>query len=192
VVTASASAALQSAVFYAGLYLIALGGALQPVMASFGADQFGDDESERGRKSSFFNWFYFSINVGCLIGGTVLVWVQTTHGWRLGYGIPALLSVLAVALFLAGTREYRRHQPPGGSPLTRIAQVVVAAARKGDVEVPDDVALLHECDRDDGMSAIQGSRRLPHTDQFRSVSKRSVLNSHCRQGMHVAPMASLA
>ncbi|XP_051221895.2 protein NRT1/ PTR FAMILY 8.2-like [Lolium perenne] len=187
VVMASASAALQSAVFYAGLYLVALGGALQPVMASFGADQFGDDESERGRKSSFFNWFYFSINVGCLIGGTVLVWVQTTHGWRLGYGIPALLSVLAVALFLAGTREYRRHQPPGGSPLTRIAQVVVAAARKGDVEVPDDVALLHECDRDDGMSAIQGSRRLPHTDQFRFLDKAAVETAGDKAGRQTSP-----
>jgi peptide/histidine transporter 3/4 len=168
-VTASASAALQSAVFYAGLYLVALGGALSPVMVSFGADQFGDDESERGQQSSFFNWFYFSMNVGSLVGGTVLVWVQTAHGWRLGYGIPALLSVLAVALFMAGTSAYRRNQPPGGFPATRIAQVVVAAVRKWDVEAPDDAALLHECASDDGVSTIQGSRRLVHTDQFRSA-----------------------
>ncbi|CAM0884184.1 unnamed protein product [Alopecurus aequalis] len=174
VVTASASAALQSAVFYAGLYVVALGGALSPVMASFGADQFGDDESERGRQSSFFNWFYFSINMGSLFGGTVLVWVQTTHGWRLGYGITALLAVLAVVLFFAGTAAYRRHQPPGGSPLTRIAQVVVAAARKCDVVAPDDSALLHECEGDDGMSAIQGSRRLAHTDQFSFLDKAAV------------------
>ena len=171
VVAASASAALETAVFYAGLYLVALGGALQPVLSSFGADQFDaeSDEEERRRQSSFFNWFYLSIVVGSLVGGTVLVWVQSAHGWRLGYGIPALLSVLAVALFLAGTGAYRRHQPPGGSPLTRIAQVVVAAARKCDVEIPTDATLLHECDGDDGMSVIQGSRRLAHTDEFRSV-----------------------
>ncbi|KAM0926077.1 hypothetical protein ACQ4PT_003903 [Festuca glaucescens] len=174
VVTVSSSAALQSAVFYAGLYLVALGGALSPIMASFGADQFGDDESERGRQSSFFNWFYFSVNVGSLVGGTVLVWVQTAHGWLLGYGIPALLSVLAVALFSAGTGSYRRHQPPAGSPLTRIAQVVVAAVRKCDVEAPDDAVLLYECDGDDGMSAIKGSRRLAHTDQFRFLDKAAV------------------
>uniref|UniRef100_A0A453G3D3 Peptide transporter PTR2 n=2 Tax=Aegilops tauschii subsp. strangulata TaxID=200361 RepID=A0A453G3D3_AEGTS len=174
VVTASASAALESAMlFYAGLYLVALGGALQPVLSSFGADQFDveADEEERGRQSSFFNWFYLSINVGSLVGGTVLVWVQSAHGWRLGYGIPALLSVVAVALFLAGTGTYRRHQPPGGSPLTRIAQVVVAAARKCDVEPPADATLLHELDGEDGMSAILGSRRLAHTDQFRSVAQ---------------------
>jgi peptide/histidine transporter 3/4 len=192
VVTASASAALQSAVFYAGLYLVALGGAVSPVMASFGADQFGDDESERARQSSFFNWFYFSINVGSLVGGTVLVWVQTAHGWPLGYGIPALLSVLAVVLFSAGTGAYRTHQPPAGSPLTRIAQVVVAAVRKWDVEAPDDVALLHEYDGEDGMSAILGSRRLAHTDQFRSAPvlasvARDFIIAHERSSSHAPP-----
>ena len=79
--------------------------------------------------------------------------------------------MVAVALFLAGTGTYRRHQPPGGSPLTRIAQVVVAAARKCDVVAPADAALLHELDGEDGMSAILGSRRLAHTDQFRSVAQ---------------------
>jgi peptide/histidine transporter 3/4 len=169
VLAVSAAAALHAAVFYAGLYLLSLGGALQPVLSSFGADQFDESgEAESGGQSSFFNWFYLSINVGALLGGTVLVWVQSSVSWGLGYGIPALFSVLAVAAFLAGTATYRRHQPPGGSPLTRVAQVVVAAVRKCGVDVPADASMLHECEAgDDGMSVIQGSRRLAHTDQFR-------------------------
>ncbi|PWZ11702.1 hypothetical protein Zm00014a_040576 [Zea mays] len=178
VLAVSAAAAAQgSAGFYAGLYLLALGSALQPVLSSFGADQFDfdddddDHDDERGRRqSSFFNWFYLSINVGSLVGGTVLVWVQSSVGWGLGYAIPVLFSVLAVAAFLAGTATYRRHQPPAGSPFTRVAQVVVAAVRKCGVEVPEDASALHECEDADGMSAIQGSRRLAHTDQFRSVA----------------------
>jgi len=174
VLTVSAAVALESAAFYAGLYLLALGGALQPVLTSFGADQFDEsDEEERGWQSSFFNWFYLSINVGSLVGGTVLVWVQSSVSWELGYGIPALFSVLAVAVFLGGTTAYRRHQPPAGSPLTRVAQVVVAAVRKCGVQVPEDASTLHECEDVDGMSAIQGSRRLAHTDQFRSVASHS-------------------
>ena len=158
-----------AAAFYAGLYLVALGSGLLVVMAPFGAGQFDEaDEGERRRQSSFFNWFYLSLNFGSLVGGTVLVWVQTSVGWGIGYGVPAIFSALSVAVFLAGTAAYRRCQPPGGSPLTRIAQVVVAAARKHDVEVPADASLLHECcDAVDGMSAIQGSRRLVHTGQFR-------------------------
>ncbi|KAF8664910.1 hypothetical protein HU200_054227 [Digitaria exilis] len=166
----AATPAPSAALFYAGLYLQALGGslALQPVVTSFGADQF-DDSGEEGcrRQSSFFNWFYQSLNVGSLVGGTVLVWVQSNVSWGLGYGIPALCSVLAVAVFLAGTGAYQRQQPPAGSPITRVAQVVVAAARKWRVEVPEDPSELHECEGDDGMSVIQGSRRLAHTDQFR-------------------------
>ncbi|KAK3166255.1 hypothetical protein QOZ80_1AG0043410 [Eleusine coracana subsp. coracana] len=169
--TAAASALVHAAApFYAGLYLLSLGGALQPVLSSFGADQFGNE----GEQSSFFNWFYLSINVGALVGGTVLVWVQSSVGWGVGFGIPAAFSVLAVAAFFAGTAAYRRHQPPGGSPLTRVAQVVVAAVRKCGVEVPDDAAALHECEDEDGMSAIQGSRRLAHTDQFRFLDKAAV------------------
>ncbi|CAL4953177.1 unnamed protein product [Urochloa decumbens] len=177
VLTASAAvAAVESAgAFYAGLYLLALGGALQPVLISFGANQFDEsDEAGRARQSSFFNWFYLSINVGSLIGGTVLVWVQSSVSWGLGYGIPALLSLVAVAVFLAGTAAYQRHQPPGGSPITRVAQVVVAAITKWRVVAPEDAAELHECEADDGMSAIQGSRRLAHTDQFRFLDKAAV------------------
>ncbi|KAF8755802.1 hypothetical protein HU200_011274 [Digitaria exilis] len=171
----AAAAAPSAALFYTGLYILALGGALQPVVTSFGADQFDDsDEEGRRRQSSFFNWFYQSLNVGSLVGGTVLVWVQTNVSWGLGYGIPAMCSVLAVAVFLAGTTAYRRHQPPAGSPITRVAQVVVAAARKWRVEAPDDASELHECEGDDGMSAIQGSRRLAHTDQFRFLDKAAV------------------
>jgi len=160
---------------FLGLYLVAFGsGGVRAALLPFGAEQFDDDNAvDRERKMSFFSWFYISINVGCLFGGTVLVWVQSSVSWELGYGIPALFSVLAVAVFLAGTTAYRRHQPPAGSPLTRVAQVVVAAVRKCGVQVPEDASTLHECEDVDGMSAIQGSRRLAHTDQFRSVASHS-------------------
>ncbi|KAG8054311.1 hypothetical protein GUJ93_ZPchr0001g31093 [Zizania palustris] len=183
VLTASASVVkLQSAVLYAGLYLVALAGVLEPIMAPFGADQFDEsDEEERDRQSSFFNWFYFSIDVGSLLGGTVLVWVQSNVGPGLGYGIPALFSVVSVLVFLAGSATYRRDQPPG-SPLTRIAQVVVAAVRKFDVETPSDLSLLHECDAVDGMSVIQGSRRLAHTGQFRLLDKAAVETASDKAG----------
>lgn len=74
---------LQIAVFFVGLYLIALGtGGIKPCVSSFGADQFDDsDEAEKKKKSSFFNWFYFSINIGALVAASCLVWIQTNVGW---------------------------------------------------------------------------------------------------------------
>ncbi|RZS08780.1 hypothetical protein BHM03_00039798 [Ensete ventricosum] len=156
---------LTASVFTA-LYLIALGtGGIKPCVSSFGADQFDEsDESEKKRKSSFFNWFYFSINIGGLIASSVLVWIQTNVGWGWGFGIPAVVMAIAVVSFFMGTRLYR-HQKPGGSPLTRIAQVMVASLRKAGVKVPADKSLLYEITQKE--SAIQGSRKLDHTDQFK-------------------------
>ncbi|CAN6209071.1 unnamed protein product [Urochloa humidicola] len=126
----------QSAAFFAALYLIALGtGGIKPCVSSFGADQFDEaDPRERRSKGSFFNWFYTAINVGALVASSVLVWVQTNVGWGWGFGIPAGAMAAAVACFLLGSRRYR-HQRPGGSPLTRMLQVAVAAWRKRNVNV---------------------------------------------------------
>ena len=156
----------QSAVCFLALYLIALGtGGINPCVSSYGADQFDDaDEVEKKHKSSFFNWFYFSINVGALIAASVLVWIQDNVGWGWGFGIPAVAMAIAVVSFFSGTRLYR-YQKPGGSPLTRICQVMVASFRKYRVEVPTDKSLLYETP--DAESAIQGSRKLDHTKELR-------------------------
>uniref|UniRef100_A0A8R7QHL1 Peptide transporter PTR1 n=1 Tax=Triticum urartu TaxID=4572 RepID=A0A8R7QHL1_TRIUA len=84
-------AAAQTAAFFTALYLIAVGtGGIKPCVSSFGADQFDDaDPREMRSKSSFFNWFYMSINVGALVASSVLVWVQMNVGWGWGFGIPA-------------------------------------------------------------------------------------------------------
>ncbi|CAI0424307.1 unnamed protein product [Linum tenue] len=127
----------QTAVCFVALYLIALGtGGIKPCVSSFGADQFDEnDESEKKKKSSFFNWFYFSINIGALVASSVLVWIQMNVGWDWGFGIPTVAMAIAIVFFFAGSRMYRV-QKPGGSPLTRIFQVIVASLRKLNIQVP--------------------------------------------------------
>lgn len=156
----------QAAACFVALYLIALGtGGIKPCVSSFGADQFDDtDEAEKKHKSSFFNWFYFSINIGALIAASVLVWIQMNVGWQWGFGIPAVAMAIAVAFFFSGTRLYR-NQRPGGSPVTRVCQVIVASFRKYKTEVPADKSLLYETS--DAESAIKGSRKLEHTKDLR-------------------------
>ncbi|CAN0854704.1 Protein NRT1/ PTR FAMILY 8.2 [Linum grandiflorum] len=163
----------QSAVFFVALYLIALGtGGIKPCVSSYGADQFDDaDTEEKEHKASFFNWFYFSINVGALVASSLLVWVQENVSWGLGFGIPAIAMAIAVASFFSGTRKYR-YQKPGGSPLTRICQVVVASCRKYKVGLPTDKSLLYESA--DSESNITGSRKLDHTKDFSFLDKAAV------------------
>ncbi|KAL2336988.1 hypothetical protein Fmac_011434 [Flemingia macrophylla] len=163
----------QTAACFVALYLIALGtGGIKPCVSAFGADQFDEaDEKEKIRKSSFFNWFYFSINIGALIASSVLVWVQMNVGWGWGFGVPAVAMVIAIIFFFSGSKLYRL-QIPGGSPLTRICQVIVAAFRKISLQVPDDKSLLHETV--DVESVIKGSRKLDHTHHFRCLDKAAV------------------
>ncbi|KAK7860399.1 protein nrt1/ ptr family 8.2 [Quercus suber] len=164
----------QTAVCFLALYLIALGtGGIKPCVSSYGADQFDDsDEDEKKHKSSFFNWFYFSVNVGALIASSLLVWIQDNVGWGWGFGIPAVTMAIAVVSFFSGTRLYR-NQKPGGSALTRMCQVVVASIRKYRVEVPADKSVvLYETA--DAESAIRGSRKLEHTKDFKFFDKAAV------------------
>ncbi|XP_072974777.1 protein NRT1/ PTR FAMILY 8.1-like isoform X1 [Typha angustifolia] len=176
----------QTALVFLALYLIALGtGGIKPCVSSFGADQFDEsDESEKKRKSSFFNWFYLSINIGALVASSILVWIQMNVGWGWGFGIPAVAMAIAVVSFFFGTPLYR-HQKPGGSPLTRILQVVIASFRKSGVKVPGNTSLLYEVTEKE--SAIQGSRKLEHTNELKFFDKAAVITQEENKKSPVNP-----
>ncbi|KAF5750860.1 Peptide transporter 1 isoform 1 [Tripterygium wilfordii] len=164
---------VQSTVLFIALYMIALGtGGIKPCVSSFGADQFDEsDDIEREKKSSFFNWFYLSINIGALIAASVLVWIQMNVGWGWGFGVPTVAMAMAIVFFFLGSGLYR-HQKPGGSPLTRIFQVIVVTFKKLNVKVPADKSLLYETT--DEECNIAGSRKLEHTEELKLFDKAAV------------------
>ena len=89
------------------------------------------------------------------------------HGWAAAFGTLALAMGASNALFFVGTPLYR-HRLPGGSPLTRVAQVLVAAFRKRNAAFDSgDFVGLHEVAG--AKSAIRGSAKIDHTDDFRYV-----------------------
>ncbi|KAK8549828.1 hypothetical protein V6N13_055394 [Hibiscus sabdariffa] len=138
------------AVFFFGLYLIALGaGGIKPCVSSFGADQFDDtDPKERVKK------------------GTMLDGV-------LDLAFQLCLWVLLSEVFFSGTPLYR-FQRPGGSPITRMCQVAVAAFRKRHLKVPEESTLLYETG--DKHSTIEGSRKLEHTDELKCLDKAAIVS----------------
>lgn len=166
----------QIALCFTSLYLVALGtGGIKPCVSAYGADQFDDhDEVEEKQKSSFFNWFYFVINIGALVAHSLLVWIQDNVGWGWGFLVPTIAMAIAVVSFFSGTKLYR-NQIPGGSPLTRLCQVVVATFRKKQIEVPSDSSLLYEAS-DSGFSN-SGIRKIDHTLDFVFFNKAAVVIS---------------
>ncbi|KAL6651313.1 hypothetical protein ACP70R_010238 [Stipagrostis hirtigluma subsp. patula] len=172
---------IQRLVFFAGIYLCAIGtGGAKAAIVSFGAEQFDDDggrnAAERERKASYFSLYYAVGNLGMLTAGTLLVWVEDKVSWGLGYGVCA--SFVAVAVVgLAAAAPVFRIVPPVGSPLTSVCQVLVAFSRKVKVRVPDDDAELY--DKVGVKTALLQPvrQRLEHTDQFRCLDKAAVVTA---------------
>ncbi|KAL7154997.1 hypothetical protein ABFS83_03G043300 [Erythranthe nasuta] len=165
----------QTGFLYCALALIALGtGGIKPCVSTFGADQFDEsDPTEAQKKYAFFNWFFFAINMGALLGITVLVYIQVEFGWVWGFGVPTALMIVSAFILAAGFLKYR-YQKPMGSAFTRFIQVVVVALRnhvKG-VEVGRG-GELYEVKTSE--SDIVGARKLPHTNQYRFLDKAAVI-----------------
>uniref|UniRef100_A0A5B7BW04 Uncharacterized protein n=1 Tax=Davidia involucrata TaxID=16924 RepID=A0A5B7BW04_DAVIN len=164
---------LQVGVFYCALYIIAIGtGGTKPNISTMGADQFDDFEpKERAQKLSFFNWWMFSIFLGTLFSNTFLVYIQDEVGWTLGYALPTLGLAVSIIVFMVGSRYYR-HKEPSGSPLTRMAKVLVAAVSKWKVVVPNDPKELYELSLDE--YSRSGKFRIDYTPSLRFLDKAAV------------------
>ncbi|XP_073126595.1 protein NRT1/ PTR FAMILY 8.1-like [Henckelia pumila] len=170
----------QTAFLYCALALIALGtGGIKPCVSSFGADQFDEsDRNEAHKKYSFFNWFFFAINMGALSGITLLVYIQVRFGWTWGFGVPTAAMISSIFILVVGLTKYR-YQKPMGSAFTRFVQVIVASVRNHvrGVEVGRGDHLYEVNTRE---SAIFGARKLAHTEQYRFLDKAAVItNPEC-------------
>lgn len=167
---------LQLTVLYLALYTTALGtGGLKSSVSGFGSDQFDDsDKGEKKQMTKFFNWFFFFISIGSLAAVTILVYIQDHLGRDWGYGICACAILLALLVFLSGTRRYR-FKKLVGSPLTQIAVVFVAALRKRNMELPSDSSLLFNVDDIADETLMKKKQRLPHSKQFRYNSSNLFL-----------------
>ncbi|KAK8966651.1 putative peptide/nitrate transporter [Platanthera guangdongensis] len=121
----------KAAVFFAALYLVALGsGCLKPNMISHGGDQFIKEDPGQSKKlATYFNSAYLSFCVGELIALTVLVWVQTHSGMDVGFGVSAAAMAMGLISLIFGMVFYR-NKPPQGSIFTPLARVFVAAIAK--------------------------------------------------------------
>lgn len=123
--------------------MISLGqGGYNPSLQAFGADQLEiedelptnkmdvDDNSET--KSLFFQWWYFGICSGSLLGISVLAYIQDTLGWGLGFAIPTIAMVASITLFSCGTRfyAYKQAKTVDVKFVVKIYQIVKASASR--------------------------------------------------------------
>ncbi|KAL2546804.1 Protein NRT1/PTR FAMILY 2.13 [Forsythia ovata] len=165
----------QLAVLAMGLGFLSIGGGgIRPCSLPFGVDQF-DSSTEEGRKgiNSFFNWYYTTFTVVLIIALTVVVYIQDSVSWVLGFGIPTMLMLCSIVLFFIGTRLYV-HVKPEGSIFSGIAQSLVAAYKKRKLKLSNETEV-------DGVfydPPLKGDtvvKKLSLTNKFRFLNKAAII-----------------
>ncbi|XP_077999201.1 solute carrier family 15 member 4-like [Glandiceps talaboti] len=119
----------QKRIFYLiGLTLIAIGtGGIKSNVGPFGAQQTED----LGQKAvqTFFNWFYWFINVGSALAFSIVVYIQQEVSFVIGYLIPVISILIAVVLLLIGRNSYI-NKPPEGSAYSRVGKILYQSVRR--------------------------------------------------------------
>ncbi|PUZ66003.1 LOW QUALITY PROTEIN: hypothetical protein GQ55_3G271300 [Panicum hallii var. hallii] len=125
----------QLAVVYVSMLCMCLGtGGIRPSVVVFGADQFDQQGAEAwaNRKRRYFNVYFFTMGSASLLALTLVVYIQDIVG-----------MFVSIVVFVVAYPLYVRARP-GGSPFTRLAQVLAAAFRKRNAAVPEDTGLLYQ------------------------------------------------
>ncbi|OWM70700.1 hypothetical protein CDL15_Pgr014373 [Punica granatum] len=149
-----------SAFLFWSLCLISVGlGGYNPSLQAFATDQLEaedeelprtkDDRGPPDKKSQYFQWNYFGVCSGSLLGITVLSYVQDTIGWVIGFAIPTGAMVISIAFFCCGNRIYAHKQDRDVDrrPFVWMVKAIKAAATKlmgSSIKLPDEKSELGE------------------------------------------------
>ncbi|XP_059472318.1 solute carrier family 15 member 1-like isoform X2 [Neocloeon triangulifer] len=115
---------------YLGLILIGFGtGGIKPCVSAFGGDQFVVPEQER-QLQQFFSIFYFAVNGGSLVS-TFLTPIlredvkcfERDDCYSLAFGVPAILMVVSIIIFVAGKPMYKSKKP-GGNVMLEVCKCI--------------------------------------------------------------------
>ena len=103
-------------------------GGIKSQVNVFGAQQF-HPVVHAAAMTSFFTYFYASINVGAIIGGFACPTIAENVSYFVAYLIPVCSFGIAIAVFVMGTKRYVRILPTG-SPVLQFVRIVWYSGRR--------------------------------------------------------------
>ncbi|KAM7277925.1 hypothetical protein ACFE04_005059 [Oxalis oulophora] len=104
------------------LSLISIGqGAFNPSLQALGTDQWelseldlscttvdGNEQNSNIKKTVFFQWWYFGLCTGSLLGVTLMSYIQDNFGWVIGFAIPTVGMIATTICFSCGSRFFAK------------------------------------------------------------------------------------
>ncbi|KZV41355.1 tetratricopeptide repeat protein 37 [Dorcoceras hygrometricum] len=157
----------QVAVLFMAFALMSIGaGGIRPCSMAFGADQFDNPGNPNNSRvlQSFFNWYYASVGISLMIAVTVIVYIQNTFGWIVGFGVPVGLMLFSGIMFFLGSRFYVMVKP-NKSLLTGLFQVVVASWKNRKLSDVGGCSYYYS----------RGSKLVQPTDSLRYLNKACII-----------------
>ncbi|XP_065868202.1 protein NRT1/ PTR FAMILY 1.2 [Euphorbia lathyris] len=151
----------QMALLLSSMALVSIGaGGVRPCSLAFGADQLDNRANPKNERllESFFGWYYASTSVSVVIALTAVVYIQDHHGWKIGFGVPAILMFLAVVMFIIASPLFIKKKA-SKSLLTGLVQVLVVAFKNRKVPFPAD-GKYHVAKNSESISPTENLRFL--------------------------------
>ncbi|XP_044463001.1 protein NRT1/ PTR FAMILY 1.2-like [Mangifera indica] len=158
-------------VLLSSFVLMSIGaGCIRPCSMAFGADQLDKEGNPSNERliQSFFNWYYASIGVSTIIALTLIIYIQDQFGWKVGFGVPAILMVVSTLMFLMGSNLYIKAKAEK-SLFTGFIQVIVAALRKRNLDIPDNNLEYYQGQDTDNY--------ITPTDKLRCLNKACIIEN---------------
>ncbi|KAM6585781.1 hypothetical protein CsatB_012783 [Cannabis sativa] len=156
--------------------LISIGaGGIRPCSLAFGADQVDNRDNPKNKRvlESFFSWYYASTAASLILALTAIVYIQDQLGWKLGFGIPAILMLFATVLFFLASSLYVK-QKACKSLFTGLAQVIVVAYKNRKLQLPNGNS---NSDHNGVYHHNKDSELVSPSDKLRCLNKACVIRN---------------
>ncbi|XP_071954266.1 solute carrier family 15 member 4-like [Antedon mediterranea] len=155
----------QRILYISALSLVAIGsGGIKTTVAPFGVQQLEDLGD--GVIQTYFNWYYWFINIGSIIAYTIVVYIQQEISFAWGYTIPAASIIFAGLALLAGRKKYIT-TPPEGSILSRMFNIVGQAISSSSCKTDEEnSSFLDRAKEENG-----GTFRSKHVEEVKLMAR---------------------
>lgn len=132
-----------------GLLLISIGsGGIKPCVAAFGGEQFKLPEQTK-QLVKFFSIFYFAINLGSVLTTFIMPMLRSMSCFGMnecyvaGFGLPAILMILSIFIFVSGYSMYVI-VPPQGNMVVKVAKCITVSFEFSAFTVKNFLSIIKE------------------------------------------------